>query len=124
MAVLVQELIEEDVSGVAFGIDPRQPESGTIIIEAVPGLCRDLVDGNLDPDRWILKKSSGELIETISGKRDELKPDSSLLNSKDLIHIYNTLQGIEELFGWSPDIEWTGKKKILYFASKPTRYYF
>ena len=110
MAVLVQEMIEEDVSGVAFGIDPRQPKSDSVIIEAVPGLCRDLVDGILDPDRWVLKKSSGELIEKKAGKRDEINTDSTLLNFVDLKLIYNALQGIEELFGWYPDIEWTGKE--------------
>ena len=59
MAVLVQAMVSEDRSGVAFGRDPRQLQSERAIVEAVPGLCADLVDGRVDPDRWILERSSG-----------------------------------------------------------------
>ena len=108
MAVVVQELVEEHISGVAFGCDPRNPKSDRAIIEAVPGLCRDLVDGVLDPSRWILKRSSGQVIETRSGEREKEKPPAPLLSADDLRQIYHALQGIETLFGWPPDVEWTG----------------
>ena len=52
MAVLVQAMRTEDVSGVAFGRDPRQLSREIAIVEAVPGLCSGLVDGQVDPDRW------------------------------------------------------------------------
>jgi len=109
MAVLVQELIEEDVSGVAFGIDPRDPGADRSIIEAVPGLCRDLVDGVIDPDRWIIKRSSGEVIEMKPGKEESERLQQPLMDVEDLNRLYKTLQGIESLFGWYPDVEWTGK---------------
>ncbi len=108
MAVVVQELAEENISGVAFGADPRNPKADLSIIEAVPGLCRDLVDGVLDPDRWILKRSTGELTEMRSGKREEDESQLLLLNANDVKRIYQALQGIEHLFGWHPDTEWTG----------------
>jgi pyruvate,water dikinase len=111
MAVVVQELVEEKVSGVAFGIDPRNPKADQAIIEAVPGLCYELVDGILDPYRWILKRSTGEVIEMIASKGTNSESQISLLNTVDLKHIYNTLQGIEVLFGWAPDIEWTGRDR-------------
>ncbi len=108
MAVVVQELVAEDISGVAFGADPRNPAADRSIIEAVPGLCRDLVDGVLDPDRWILKRSTGEVIEMQAGKRKEDNAPRPLLSTRDVKRIYQTLHGIEQLFGWHPDIEWTG----------------
>lgn len=108
MAVVVQELVEENISGVAFGADPRNLESDRCIIEAVPGLCRDLVDGVLDPDRWILKRSTGDVVEAISGNREDSANTQQLLQSGDLRKIYDMLQGIEKLFGWLPDTEWTG----------------
>lgn len=109
MAVVVQELVEEKISGVAFGSDPRNPETDQSIIEAVPGLCRDLVDGVLDPDRWILRRSTGEVIEMRPGKREDTKSTTPLLQTNDLKRIYNALQGIEARFDWQPDMEWTGK---------------
>jgi phosphohistidine swiveling domain-containing protein len=109
MAVVVQELVEEKISGVAFGGDPRNPETDRSIIEAVPGLCRDLVDGVLDPDRWILKRSTGEVVEMKPGKREYKELPAPLLQTDDLKRIYSALQAIEALFGWLPDTEWTGK---------------
>lgn len=108
MAVVVQELIEQNISGVAFGADPRNPAADQSIIEAVPGLCRDLVDGVLDPDRWILKRSTGGIIAMQPGRREQDESPAPLLQSNDIKQIYRALQGIERLFGWHPDIEWTG----------------
>ena len=109
MAVVVQELIEEDISGVAFGCDPRAPEEDTAIVEAVPGLCQHLVDGTIEPDRWLLKSSTGELIEFSPGHREGEEGVSSLLADRDLKNLYAVLQGIESTFGWKPDMEWTGQ---------------
>jgi pyruvate,water dikinase len=107
MAVLVQELVEQDVSGVAFGCDPRDPGADRIIVEAVPGLCSNLVDGAVDPDRWILQRSTGKIMESKRGNRDEAKSEP-LLSNDDLMHIHRAVRKIESDFGWTPDIEWTG----------------
>jgi phosphoenolpyruvate synthase/pyruvate phosphate dikinase len=108
MAVVVQELVATDRSGVAFGIDPRAPAEDRQVIEAVPGLCRDLVDGAVDPDRWLVARSSGEILEWHPGKRAE-RPEDPLLDSDDLGRLHHTLNSIEKRFGWAPDLEWTGR---------------
>lgn len=109
MAVLVQELIEEDVSGVAFWCDPRYPGEDSVIIEAVPGLCQNLVDGTMEPDRWTVKRSSGEVIAFTAGLRQEAQPQKPLLEPPDILQVYRALQKTEALFRWPPDMEWTGK---------------
>ena len=108
MAVLVQEVIVEDRSGVAFGRDPRNLEEDCSIVEAVPGQCALLVDGSVDPDRWIVKRSSGEIVEWRHGIRDEATSDP-LLGTDDLDRILGLLGQVEALFGWPPDVEWTGR---------------
>ena len=108
MAVVVQELVATDRSGVGFGIDPRAPGADRQVIEAVPGLCRDLVDGAVDPDRWLVERSSGEILEWHPGKRAQ-QPEDPLLDGEDLGRIHRTLSGIEKRFGWAPDVEWTGR---------------
>ena len=112
MAVLVQEVIVEDRSGVAFGRDPRNLQEDCSIIEAVPGQCALLVDGSVDPDRWILKRSSGEIVEWRPGLRDEVTSDP-LLENDDLSRILGLLGHVEELFGWPPDVEWTGRSNSM-----------
>lgn len=108
MAVLVQAVELADRSGVAFNRDPRSPDADCAVIEAVPGPCALLVDGSVDPDRWILTRTSGELVEWRPGRRgpDEEAP---LLDERDLEHLLGVLSRIETLFGWPPDVEWTGR---------------
>ena len=108
MAVVVQELVATDRSGVGFGIDPRAPREDRQVIEAVPGLCRDLVDGAVDPDRWLVARSSGEVLEWHPGKRSQ-RLEKPLLDSDDLGRLHGTLNSIEKQFGWKPDVEWTGR---------------
>jgi pyruvate,water dikinase len=108
MAVVVQRLVATDRSGVGFGRDPRDPTRDTQIVEAVPGLCQDLVDGAVDPDRWLLRYSDGEVVEWHPGDRTE-HSGIPLLDEDNLGAIHRTLRGIEGAFGWPPDIEWTGR---------------
>ena len=45
MAVVIQEMVPEDCSGVGFGCDPRDGSHEVQVVEAVPGPCSLLVDG-------------------------------------------------------------------------------
>ena len=108
MAVLVQAVELAECSGVAFNRDPRSLDADRAVIEAVPGPCALLVDGSVDPDRWILARTSGALIEWRPGRRgsDGAGP---LLGAQDLAHLLGVLSRIETLFAWPPDVEWTGR---------------
>jgi pyruvate,water dikinase len=113
MAVLVQAMVIEDRSGVAFGRDPRDVGKDRAIVEAVPGPCSDLVDGIVDPDRWIVQRPSGDILEWRPGEREEGDPSTPLLAPKDLQALYRALTRVESFFGWPPDIEWTGRSERL-----------
>lgn len=113
MAVVVQRLIDSRPSGVGFGADPRDPSAEVEIIEAVPGRCADLVDGLVDPDRWILRRSSGEIIEFRAGAGEERTEARPALEREDLSALHETLVSVESLLGWPPDVEWTGRKDQL-----------
>jgi pyruvate,water dikinase len=108
MAVLVQAFVDATPSGVGFGADPRKPQGDRQVVEAVPGPCEDLVSGNVDPDRWILKKSNGEVVEWRQGERSPSGAEP-LLDPPDLATLHRTLIDVERVFGWTPDVEWTGK---------------
>jgi pyruvate,water dikinase len=108
MAVLVQAVELADCSGVAFNRDPRSPDADRAVIEAVPGPCALLVDGSVDPDRWILTRTSGELVEWRPGRRGS-GDGGPLLGAPDLAHLLGVLRRIETLFAWPPDVEWTGR---------------
>jgi pyruvate,water dikinase len=109
MAVVVQEMIDEDRSGVAFGRDPREAGRNQAIVEAVPGPCGDLVDGLVDPDRWILDRSSGRVIEWRAGEREDEVAREPILETADLRNLHRMLLQVESQFQWPPDTEWTGR---------------
>lgn len=112
MAVLVQEVKTADCSGVAFGRDPRNPQADCVLVEAVPGPCALLVDGSVDPDRWTLQRSTGQLIEWRPGNRGQ-ETAASLLEQRDLAALLDAIRRVEDLFAWAPDVEWTGRSASL-----------
>lgn len=107
MAVIIQKMVIKDVSGVAFGQDPSNLNIEQEIVEAVKGPCEGLVSGNVEPQKWILSKYSGQITKFVSEK-DGFRP---LLDKRDLACIHSTLRSIEQNFGFEPDIEWTGRGK-------------
>ena len=113
MAVVVQEMIDADYSGVAFARDPRDMRKDCALVEAVPGPCSLLVDGLVDPDRWELDRKSHSIIAWHPGQRDDVPHNDPLLEACDLERILETLLSAERLFGWSPDMEWTGQSDSL-----------
>ena len=113
MAVIIQEMVPAKVSGVAFGRDPRNQIGDREIVEAVPGPCSNLVDGLLEPDRWILRRSSGEIMEWHAGKREDEPQDLPLLDQTDLHTLHGRLGQVENLFGWPPDMEWAERDGTL-----------
>jgi len=107
MAVVVQVVIGADRAGVAFGRDPRTPAADHAVVEAVPGPCSDLVDGAVDPDRWILARATGRVLEWRPGEREETTGARlPLLTRSELDGILGALHGVESLVGWAPDLEW------------------
>lgn len=116
MAIVIQEMVPAQNSGVAFSRDPRNQLADREIVEAVPGPCSNLVDGLLEPDRWILKHSSGKVLEWQAGERNAIQANIPLLNDHDLSLLHTKLGLIENLFGLPSDIEWaqqSGKLSIL-----------
>ena len=66
MHVIVQEMIDADVAGVAFGIDPVSGDPDTTVISALYGLGEGLVSGELDADTYTVRR--GEIQQRIVAK--------------------------------------------------------
>lgn len=134
MAVVIQELIPSDRSGIFFGINPS--DAGESVLEAVYGLNQALVDGDIDPDRWHLSRSSGRIIRHESPVRDrcavvvpggvsftELTADlvqTPPLNDREVRRIWETGKQLETLFGRPQDVEWTFlHDRLIILQSRP-----
>ncbi|GLI56108.1 hypothetical protein PM10SUCC1_16220 [Propionigenium maris DSM 9537] len=108
MGVVVQEMISGEVSGVAFSKNPLDGRE-EIIIEAVEGLNQKLVDGEVEPSRWIIDKGSNS-VDT-STQAIEVSP---LLSREDLETLSATIRKLEDELNFPIDLEWTLRGGTLY----------
>ena len=128
MAVVIQEMVLGERSGVAFGKNPV--DESQAVVEAVYGLNQGLVDGTVEPDRWILDRMTGVTISHSPSHRDKavktapegvrLVSLSAELKSKpplgegEVKEVYGLAMKAESLFGAPQDVEWTYKRDILH----------
>jgi rifampicin phosphotransferase len=72
MAVVIQELVNPDVSGVAFSVDPVSHDRDTAVVSAVYGLGEGLVSGELDADAYRVRfgTNATPVIETTVAHKD------------------------------------------------------
>lgn len=131
MAVVIQEMIDGESSGVVFGLSPADPHQA--VVEAVHGLNQELVDGSVEPHRWILDRFRGEILafrapgETGSPGSKEQKQVStpspiisSPLNPDKVLEVFELSRRMEELFGCPQDVEWTFRGPTLFaLQSRP-----
>ncbi|KPK88363.1 MAG: hypothetical protein AMJ94_15350, partial [Deltaproteobacteria bacterium SM23_61] len=134
MAVVVQEMVSGERSGVAFGKNPLDPSQS--VIEAVYGLNQAMVDGTVEPDRWILKRDTGEVISHYAAKREKklaytpagvrlepLPPEwggKPPLETSEIGEVLGLTRKAETLFGSPQDVEWTYRENLLFtLQSRP-----
>ncbi len=64
LAVPVQRMVQADVSGVMFSIDPVTNDKNLVVIEAIWGLGENIVQGVVTPDHYVVQKNSWEILKT------------------------------------------------------------
>lgn len=112
MAVVVQEMIACDKSGVVFTRSPVTPTS-VIAIDAAPGLGEGVVSGHVDVDHFQFTRSK-DLVLKVS------KYDQEVLSSKELDNLLDESLRLEKEAGFPSDIEWGIKGEQLYiFQIRP-----
>ncbi len=122
MAVVVQRMVEPDVSGVLFTIDPAKGRRDRMVVEAVYGLGEGVVSGRLTPDHYVLARD-GRLKRTrlhaqpyaivhdpAGGVREEpLAPErgeAQTLGEDQLALLAKVGVDLEARLGGPQDIEW------------------
>ncbi len=134
MAVVVQEIIAGDRSGVSFTKNPNNEYEG--VVESVYGLNEGLVDGTVEPDRWTLDRTSGKITFHTAAVREnymvagtdgvQLKklPEKLVkaapLDDHEVGHIFKIALRAERFFGKPQDVEWTYRDAVCYLLqSRP-----
>jgi rifampicin phosphotransferase len=134
MAVVVQETIPGERSGVAFTRNPNNEDQA--IIESVHGLNQGLVDGEIEPDRWIIDRNGGNIVAHTPPERKywyipsrkgvqlaalpEEKTNQPPLNSQEVSSVFKTACKAEVFFKVPQDVEWTYvKNRLILLQSRP-----
>jgi pyruvate, water dikinase len=69
LAVGILELIDVRSAGVVFTIDPVTGDRGRAVVEANWGFGESVVSGQVTPDRWVVDKASGAILERAVGAK-------------------------------------------------------
>lgn len=134
MAVLVQQLVAGERSGVAFCVDPTNDAQA--VVEAVYGLNQGLVDGTVEPDRWVLDRATGAVLAHHGVERREaMRPSASgaalvplaeslaqkaPLSDAEAQAVFALAKRCEDLFGSPQDVEWTyADNRLFVLQSRP-----
>ena len=103
MAVIIQEMVDVQWSGVAFSINPVTGRNETVI-EAVRGTGEQLVQGGITPERWIHHQGTWEEFDRSSSPPQEL-----------LDGLVSGLQKLRRVFRGEVDVEWGWDGKQLWY---------
>jgi pyruvate,water dikinase len=98
MAVVVQEMVDPEASGVLFTVDPVQRRRDRMVVEAIFGLGEQVVSGHVTPDHYVVDRT-GQI------KRERLV-NGGVLTGEDLAALADLGRSLEERFGCPQDVEW------------------
>lgn len=125
MAVIIQEMIESEVSGLAFTADPVSGHRGRIVINSSYGLGEALVAGLATPDTYHIDKSSLAILIKRIGTKDQAirfkagggteqvpvtadRQTRFALSDEAILSLADQCRKIEAHFGGKPqDVEWS-----------------
>ncbi|MFA7286580.1 MAG: PEP/pyruvate-binding domain-containing protein [Patescibacteria group bacterium] len=123
VAVVIQKMVQSEVSGVAFSVHPVTEDRNQMIIEAGFGLGEAIVSGQITPDSYVITKIpfaisdkniyfQKQLLRKAKGvgnewhELNEKAGSKPALSDKQALRLAKIVVGIEEHYGVPCDIEW------------------
>ena len=137
MAVVVQKMVESEISGVAFSVNPVTQDTNQLVIEAGYGLGEAVVQGLTTPDNYIVDKKELSLVEiNVNEQKKGLfrksnqgsewrdipveKKDDQKLSGLEIIKLAELILNIEKHYGFPVDVEWAYEDGKFYITqSRP-----
>lgn len=132
ISVIVQKMVQSDVSGVMFSIDPVTNDKDRIIVESVWGLGEMIVQGAVVPDSYVVQKEtfmilskeiSDQKVQLIrKGEKTEEREvpiswrDKQKISNEDIVALAKLAQKLQEHYYFPQDIEWAKEGNKLYIT--------
>jgi len=137
VAVVVQEMVESEISGITFTVHPVTKDKNQMIIEAGYGLGEAVVSGSITPDSYVVDKKDFSILDISVSEQEKMlarsgqsgnlwkaipksKRDSQKLTGKQIIELSKICAQIEKHYKKPQDIEWAYSKGKFYITqSRP-----
>ncbi len=137
VAVIVQKMIQSEVSGICFTVHPVTKDRNQMVIEAGFGLGEAIVGGQITPDTYIVHKKDFSLLDiNVSEQKFYLKRSSrggtiranssvsmagkQKLTGRQIMELAKICKKIEQHYRHPQDIEWAWAKGKFYITqSRP-----
>ncbi|MDD4611305.1 MAG: PEP/pyruvate-binding domain-containing protein, partial [Patescibacteria group bacterium] len=133
VAVVVQKMVESEISGICFTVHPVTEDRNQMIIEAGLGLGEAIVSGSITPDSYVLDKRNWLMIDTniseqerkiIRGKNGGInwvkvpktEQEKQKLTNRQIIELAKICANIEKHYKKPQDIEWALEKGKFYIT--------
>lgn len=98
MAVVVQQMVDAEKSGVMFTVDPVNRRTDRIVVEAARGIGERVVSGAVTPDYYTLDRKGTVKKARVAGER--------VLTEAELADLVRLGLRLADLHGCPQDIEW------------------
>jgi phosphoenolpyruvate synthase/pyruvate phosphate dikinase len=136
VAVVVQRMVNSEISGIAFSVHPVTQDRNQLIIEAGFGLGEAIVSGQITPDSYVVEKNPRRIIDKniskqerglfrISSGGNEWKSTlangaQQKLSEKQIHELTEIILRIEKHYQFPCDIEWAFESnKFFIVQSRP-----
>ncbi len=136
VAVVVQKMVQSEISGVTFTVHPVTRDMNQMILEACWGLGEYIVGGVVTPDSYIFDKKDGTILDMYVADQDRMlirgekgnedvpvpieKVNAQKLDSRQIREFGDICIRIEKHYGFPCDIEWAMEGGAFYVVqSRP-----
>ncbi len=132
LSAVVQKMVESEVSGIMFSVDPVSQDLSSLIIEAGFGLGEAIVSGSITPDTYYVDKNTMAIkskkvaeqkkmiVKAVTGDEWVEVPASQWkaqkLSDSNIIELAKIGKNIETHYGKPQDMEWAMENNKLFIV--------
>lgn len=137
VAVVVQKMVNSEISGISFTVHPVTKDKNQMIIEAGFGLGEAIVSGRITPDAYVIHKDDLSILDINISEQEKMlirkpvggniwkkvsheKKGNQKLAGRQIMEIAKICLQIEKHYGKPQDIEWAYEAGKFYIVqSRP-----
>ncbi len=132
LAIPVQKMVESDISGIMFSINPVNNDKTTIVIEAIWGLGEKIVQGAITPDHYEVDKNTFQILKKVVVPQDiemvkrgfknldlkvpKSRRDRRKLSDEQIVELAKISFKLQQHYFFPQDTEWAIENGVIYIV--------